>query len=365
MTLKSGADITLVTTDTNPKVKPIIPPSSDEKATGTGTQGETLPGWTIMRPLKMRGLKKGGKNTATSVNEGSANGNGNARSSADRKEDRDLKVTETNGSGDGRGGIGQMDVLSEVRSDDELLGDEGGDGQRVPGRDNSAGTGLDGTAEENDVVVYKVYKRRWFGLVQLALLNIIVSWDVSAFPHSFENHEYIANRILQWLSFAANSSTVAQYYNTSESAVNWLSTSFLFAFVVASPLVVFTLHRGGPKPSIVAASVLLLLGNWIRYGATRSGANGNFGGVMFGQILTGLAQPFVLSAPTRYSDLWFTNRGRVAATAVMSLANPFGGALAQLIDPFWADKAKDIPNMVLYIAIIVFPPYPISHFYSR
>lgn len=77
---------------------------------------------------------------------------------------------------------------------------------------------------------------------------------------------------------------------------------------------------------------------------------------MFGQILTGLAQPFVLSAPTRYSDLWFTNRGRIAATAVMSLANPFGGALAQLIDPFWANNASDIPNMVLYIAIIVSIP---------
>lgn len=74
---------------------------------------------------------------------------------------------------------------------------------------------------------------------------------------------------------------------------------------------------------------------------------------MFGQILTGLAQPFVLSAPTRYSDLWFTNRGRIAATAVMSLANPFGGALAQLIDPSWANTASDIPNMILYIAIIV------------
>lgn len=30
-------------------------------------------------------------------------------------------------------------------------------------------------------VIYKVYKRRWFGLVQLTLLNIIVSWDVSVF----------------------------------------------------------------------------------------------------------------------------------------------------------------------------------------
>lgn len=33
--------------------------------------------------------------------------------------------------------------------------------------------------DERDVVVYKTYKRRWFGLVQLTLLNIIVSWDVS------------------------------------------------------------------------------------------------------------------------------------------------------------------------------------------
>jgi hypothetical protein len=28
-------------------------------------------------------------------------------------------------------------------------------------------------------VVWKVYKRRWFGLLQLVLLNIVVSWDVS------------------------------------------------------------------------------------------------------------------------------------------------------------------------------------------
>jgi FLVCR family MFS transporter 7 len=26
---------------------------------------------------------------------------------------------------------------------------------------------------------FKVYKRRWFGLAQLVLLNVVVSWDVS------------------------------------------------------------------------------------------------------------------------------------------------------------------------------------------
>ena len=31
---------------------------------------------------------------------------------------------------------------------------------------------------------YRVYKRRWFGLTQLVLLNIVVSWDVRFCPCS-------------------------------------------------------------------------------------------------------------------------------------------------------------------------------------
>jgi FLVCR family MFS transporter 7 len=52
---------------------------------------------------------------------------------------------------------------------------------------------------------------------------------------------------------------------------------------------------------------------------------------MFGQILIGLGQPFVLAAPTRYSDQWFTESGRVSATALASLANPFGAAVSPYI----------------------------------
>ncbi|OAL52374.1 MFS general substrate transporter [Pyrenochaeta sp. DS3sAY3a] len=173
---------------------------------------------------------------------------------------------------------------------------------------------------------FKVYKRRWFGLAQLVLLNIVVSWD--------------------WLTFAPVSTSSAEYFNVSETAINWLSTGFLFSFAVASPLVIYLLHRG-PKDSILAASVLLLLGNWIRYAGTKAGG-GIYGVVLFGQILTGLSQPFVLAAPTRYSDMWFTERGRVGATALASLANPFGGALAQLINPFLGD----VPQMVLIVSII-------------
>jgi hypothetical protein len=39
---------------------------------------------------------------------------------------------------------------------------------------------------------FKVYKRRWFGLAQLVLLNVVVSWDVSIYPIS---HYYTKRRI--------------------------------------------------------------------------------------------------------------------------------------------------------------------------
>ena len=43
-------------------------------------------------------------------------------------------------------------------------------------REHEARESAEGGAEVHE---YRVYKRRWFGLVQLTLLNIIVSWDVS------------------------------------------------------------------------------------------------------------------------------------------------------------------------------------------
>ncbi|PBP25290.1 cell surface receptor major facilitator superfamily transporter transporter [Diplocarpon rosae] len=310
-----------------------------------------------MKPLEMRGMK--GKSSGSAASRGAGqSANGDGINGHNGKSTVDLMITHTSAtssSTDGRKELGDVEALRQVRSDDELLGtdDEGDPTPRAPVDGGSGDNAGDDRTTNGHEPTFKVYKRRLFGLIQLVLLNIIVSWD--------------------WLSFSANSTTAAEYYNVTSSSINWLSTAFMFSFVVASPFVVYTLHRGGPKPSIIIASILIFLGNWIRYGATRAGEHGNFGGVMFGQILTGLAQPFVLAAPTKYSDLWFTNRGRVAATAVMSLANPLGGALAQLIDPAWVHQASDIPNMVLYISIIATvatipsffitakPPTPSSH----
>lgn len=43
---------------------------------------------------------------------------------------------------------------------------------------NSAELPMIAREANGDQGVYRVYKRRWFGLTQLVLLNIVVSWDV-------------------------------------------------------------------------------------------------------------------------------------------------------------------------------------------
>ncbi|QSS60622.1 cell surface receptor/MFS transporter [Histoplasma capsulatum] len=196
----------------------------------------------------------------------------------------------------------------------------------------------------NELQEYKVYKRRFFGLAQLVLLNTIVSWD--------------------WLTFSAVSKTASEHFRVSEATINWMSIAFQLAFCISAPVVICALNKGGPKLSLTVSAVLLLLGNWIRYAGTRAG-NSIFGLAMFGQILIGLAQPFCLSAPTRYSDLWFTGKGRTSATAIATLANPFGGALGQLMGPILATKSSDIPNMVLYVSIIVSKRKKISPLFTE
>lgn len=186
---------------------------------------------------------------------------------------------------------------------------------------------LEGTSP----VEYKTYKRRWFGLVQLILLNIVISWS--------------------WLSYSPVVNDAATFFQTTPSVINWLSTAFLFAFCVAAPVALYAIYHRGAKFAFNLASILVMTGSWIRYGGTRASPP-SYGAVMVGQILIGLAQPIALSMPTTYSELWFSPRGRVAATAVASLANPLGGALGELINPMFLTAPDQIAQMTLYVSVI-------------
>ena len=82
---------------------------------------------------------------------------------------------------------GSSSVVNKKNGHLRLGSDDAGGGggdANDPGRiasrgpDASEDAGSVGEGDANSAH-YKVYRRRWFGLLQLTLLNIIVSWDVS------------------------------------------------------------------------------------------------------------------------------------------------------------------------------------------
>ncbi|KAK6541315.1 hypothetical protein TWF694_008661 [Orbilia ellipsospora] len=186
-----------------------------------------------------------------------------------------------------------------------------------------------------DPPIYRVYRRRWIGLVTLMLMNIMISWG--------------------WITFAPVSTSTQVFFRLGHiSSVNWLSTVVFLAYIFISPLVIYTLSNFGVRFALFFAAGFSIIGVWLRFIGARVNHSdgGHFPVVMLGQIFIGFGQPFVLSAPAYFSDLWFTSKGRVTANALISLSNPLGAALGQLIDPFLVSEPGDIPNMLLYIAII-------------
>jgi hypothetical protein len=61
-------------------------------------------------------------------------------------------------------------------------GSDGKIGAVLETRDTRGSASLIGQREDAPVERYRTYKRRWFGLAQLILLNVVISWDVSNAP---------------------------------------------------------------------------------------------------------------------------------------------------------------------------------------
>lgn len=140
------------------------------------TKRATVSGWTVMRPLRNRN----NANQAVAAPDAKRGANGNSVRST-----TDLTIIETSATGDSSKRAGEVENLHDLRSDDGLLEDDeehshatqndnwnGGVHTLQTTNDSAEEPAMNGDGE------YKVYKRRWFGLVQLVLLNIIVSWDV-------------------------------------------------------------------------------------------------------------------------------------------------------------------------------------------
>ncbi|XP_072291990.1 solute carrier family 49 member A3 [Eucyclogobius newberryi] len=187
--------------------------------------------------------------------------------------------------------------------------------------------------EERDklekLLVLKVYKRRWFVLLVLCLLNF-------------------SNATL-WLSFAPVASQTASYLDVTLAQVNWLSLVYMLVSVPLSLGTTWMLDTLGLRITLIVGSWLNMTGALVRFvGAALSEyfASSRYPVVLLGQTLSALAQPLIIFTPTKLAALWFPEHQRATANMLASMSNPLGLLLANVLSPLLVDYGG-IPTITL------------------
>ncbi|XP_070818847.1 solute carrier family 49 member A3 [Chaetodon trifascialis] len=187
--------------------------------------------------------------------------------------------------------------------------------------------------ELKKLLVFKVYKRRWFILLVLCLLN--------------------CSNATIWLTFAPVADQSAQYFKVSLEEINWLSLVYM---VVAIPLsfgTTWMLDTLGLRITLVLGSWLNVLGAVIRFCGSppAPGYTVLFPVVMLGQTLGALAQPLIVFTPTKLAALWFPDHQRATANMIASMSNPLGILLANIISPMVVETPEQLPSLLIAYAV--------------
>ncbi|KAM9377913.1 solute carrier family 49 member A3 isoform 2-T2 [Pholidichthys leucotaenia] len=186
-----------------------------------------------------------------------------------------------------------------------------------------------GPNTEEKRLFFRVYRRRWFVLLVLCLLN--------------------CSNATIWLTFAPVANQSAQYLKVGLDEINWLSLVFM---VVAIPLsfgTTWMLDTLGLRITLILGSWLNMLGALLRFlGTLRvESVKIQYPLVMGGQTLGALAQPLIIFAPTKLAALWFPDHQRATANTIASMSNPLGILLANIISPVMVETSAQIPNLLL------------------
>ncbi|PPQ93805.1 hypothetical protein CVT25_013514 [Psilocybe cyanescens] len=202
---------------------------------------------------------------------------------------------------------------------------------------------------------YRLYRRRFVGLVALVFLNLIAA--------------------MSWPWFGPISNSVASDFGISLDEVNWLGNIVAVVYLPTALLIPLVISRYGIRRCCEIGAVALILSAWIRYSGTARSLSprGSYALLILGQFFVSIAQPTYQVIGPKYSETWFNLNGRTTATMIVAISNPVGGALGQLISPLIGDSRRSIlilGIMSTAVAPLIFlihkaPPTPPTYAASR
>ncbi|XP_034454979.1 solute carrier family 49 member A3 isoform X2 [Hippoglossus hippoglossus] len=209
----------------------------------------------------------------------------------------------------------------------------GGEASSSSSSSSSCDVPREPNVELRKLLFFKVYKRRWFVLLILCLLN--------------------CSNAMTWLTFAPVADQSAHYLNVTLEDVNWLSLVYM---VVAIPLsfgTTWMLDTLGLRITLILGSWLNMFGALVRFLATdiEKSSVDLYPVVMVGQTIGAIAQPLIIFTPTKLAALWFPDHQRATANMIASMSNPLGILLANIISPLMVQKSAEIPRLLLAYAI--------------
>ncbi|EGG10439.1 uncharacterized protein MELLADRAFT_103010 [Melampsora larici-populina 98AG31] len=165
----------------------------------------------------------------------------------------------------------------------------------------------DGKLEQDSSVqptIYKVYKRRFVGLIMLALLNAMSAHNATLFT-----------------TITTQTSSVFQMSLTK---VNWLGNIFGVTFVVVAWFVPLLVEKMAIRWVCIMAGAAMTIGAWLRYAAT-----------------------YTTNSLDTHAELWRYT------TMIIAVSNPVGQAVASFLAPTLVpEKAtmSDFKTLLLVVA---------------
>ncbi|KLO14386.1 MFS general substrate transporter [Schizopora paradoxa] len=177
---------------------------------------------------------------------------------------------------------------------------------------------------EENVTDYRLYKWRFAGVVGIMGLNIVGG--------------------MNWPWFGPIANNTASQFGITLDQVNWLGNVISIMYLAAAPVIPILCRRYGLRVCYFIGVVFIILASWVRFAATAKSLNahGAYALLVLGQLFGSVAQAtFQVLAP-RFSEKWFDMKGRTTATMLMSISNPIGGALGQLISPLVSTPKKSV-----------------------
>ncbi|KAI5990385.1 major facilitator superfamily domain-containing protein [Pisolithus albus] len=181
-----------------------------------------------------------------------------------------------------------------------------------------------------NTVGYRLYKRRFSGLLGFITLGVVTG--------------------MQWSWFGPIATKTAEEFDISLAQVDWLGNISLCVSLPAAFLVPLIVSRFGIRRCSELGGVMLFISAWVRYAGTAPSLSPRSAYVLlfFGQFFGAISKPVSQILGPMFSERWFDLRSRTTATMAIAISGSIGSALGQLLSPLM----RTVRQSILVLSII-------------